>query len=106
MKAYFAYMEKYYPEGDKLNTFNTFGYISSELLMQILRQSGDDLTRENIMRQAANIRGFVPSLALPGMIVNTSPDDYRINKQMRLIRFNGERWEPFGPIIEDTGPAG
>ena len=106
MKAYFAFMEKYYPDGDKLNTFNTFGYISSELLMQVLRQAGDDLSRENIMRQATNIRGFVPSLALPGMTVNTSPEDYRITKQMRLIKFNGERWEPFGPIVEDSGPAG
>lgn len=106
MQAYFAFMEKYYPEGDKLNTFNTFGYLTSELLMQILRQAGDDLTRENIMRQATNIKGFIPSLALPGMSVNTSPDDYRINKQMQMMRFNGERWEPFGPIVEDTGPAG
>lgn len=106
IKAYFAFMDKYYPEGDKLNTVNSYGYAAAELLVHILRQCGDDLTRENVMRQAASIKGFVPSLALPGMTVNTSADDYRINKQMRMMRFNGERWDLFGPIIEDAGPAG
>jgi hypothetical protein len=58
------------------------------------------------MRQATNIKGYVPSLALPGMSLNTTANDYRINKQMQMMRFNGERWELFGTIIEDTGPAG
>ena len=68
--------------------------------------AGDDLTRENIMRQAASLKNFVGSLSLPGMVTNTSPTDYRINKQMQMMKFNGERWELFGPIIEDAGPAG
>jgi branched-chain amino acid transport system substrate-binding protein len=106
IKAYFAFMDKYYPEGDKLNTVNTYGYSIAELLVQILRQCGDDLTRENIMRQATSLKNFTASLALPGMTINTSPTDYRINKQMQMMRFNGERWELFGPIIADTGPAG
>ena len=106
LKAYFAFMDKYYPEGDKLNTVNTYGYATAELLVQILRQCGDDLTRENIMRQATSLKNFTPSLGLPGMTVNTSPTDYRINKQMQMMKFNGERWELFGPIIADTGPAG
>ena len=106
VKAYFAFMDKYYPEGDKLSTVNTYGYSVAELLVHILRQCGDDLTRENIMRQAASLKGFVGSLALPGMSATTSPTDYRINKQMQMMKFNGERWELFGPIIEDTGPAG
>src|SRR4029079_816186 len=59
MKAYFAFMDKYYPEGDKLNTVNIYGYSTSELLVQILRQCGDDLTRENVMRHAANLKNFV-----------------------------------------------
>jgi ABC-type branched-subunit amino acid transport system substrate-binding protein len=105
LKAYFAFMDKYYPEGDKLNTVNIYGYLTSELLVYILRQCGDDLTRDNIMRQATSIRNFTLSLALPGMHVNTSPTDYRINRQMQMMKFNGERWELFGPIIEDTGPA-
>jgi ABC-type branched-subunit amino acid transport system substrate-binding protein len=102
VKAYFAFMEKYYPEGDKLNTVNVYGYAVAELLVHILRQGGDDVSRENIMRQATNIKGFVGSLALPGISVNTSPNDYRVNKQMQMMRFNGERWDLFGPIIEDT----
>ncbi len=106
VKAYFAFMDKYYPEGDKLNTVNTYGYSVAELLVHIIRKCGDDLTRENIMRQAASLKNFVGSLSLPGMSATTSPTDYRINKQMQMMKFNGERWELFGPIIEDTGPAG
>ena len=106
LKAYFDFMDKYYPEGDKLNTVNTYGYSTAELLVKILRQCGDDLTRENIMRQATNLKNFTGSLSLPGMTINTSPTDYRINKQMQMMKFNGERWELFGPIIADTGPAG
>src|SRR5437660_2858278 len=106
LKAYFAFMDKYYPEGDKLNTVNIYGYSTAELLVYILQQCGDDLTRENIMKQAANLKNLVGSLSLPGMVANTSPTDYRIHKHMQLMKFNGERWELFGPIIEDAGPAG
>src|ERR1700716_1344491 len=106
LKAYFAFMDKYYPEGDKLNTVNIYGYSTAELLVYILQQCGDDLTRENIMKQATSIKGFVPSLALPGMSITTGPNDYRINKQMQMMKFNGERWGLFGPIIEDTSVGG
>jgi branched-chain amino acid transport system substrate-binding protein len=106
LKAYFAFMDKYYPEGDKLNTVNTYGYATAELLVHILRQCGDDLTRENIMRQATSLKNFTGSLALPGMSAHTSPADYRINKQMQMMKFDGERWQLFGPIIEDTGVSG
>ncbi|MVT65168.1 ABC transporter substrate-binding protein [Bradyrhizobium pachyrhizi] len=106
VKAYFAFMDKYYPEGDKLNTVNTYGYSTAELLIQVLKQCGDDLTRDNVMKQVTSLKKFVPSLALPGMSITTGPNDYRINKQMQMMKFNGERWELFGPIIEDTGPAG
>src|SRR2546423_2743569 len=106
LKAYFAFMDKYYPEGDKLNTVNTYGYSTSELLVHILRQCGDDLTRENIMNQATTLKNATGSLSLPGMVANTSPTDYRINKQMQMMKFDGEQWQLFGPIIEDTGPAG
>ena len=106
LKAYLAFMDKYFPEGDKLNTVNTYAYSVAELLVQVLKQCGDDLTRENVMKQVANIKGFVPSFALPGISINTGPTDYRVNKQMQMMKFNGERWELFGPIIEDTGPTG
>jgi Periplasmic binding protein len=106
LKAYFAFMDKYYPEGDKLNTVNVYGYSTAELLVHILRQCGDDLTRENIMRQATSLKDYTGSLALPGMSAHTSPTDYRINKQMQMMKFDGERWQLFGPIIEDTGVGG
>src|SRR4029079_5839568 len=106
LKAYFAFMDKYFPEGDKLNTVNTYGYSVSELLVQVLKQCGDDLTRETVRKQAASIKNYTPSLALPGIKINTGPNDYRVNKQMQMMKFNGERWELFGPSIEDTGPSG
>ena len=74
--------------------------------MEILKRCGDDLTRENVMKQATSLKNVVADLALPGMSIKTSPTDYRVNKQLQMMRFNGERWERFGPIIEDTGPAG
>ncbi|HEX7920021.1 MAG TPA: ABC transporter substrate-binding protein, partial [Bradyrhizobium sp.] len=75
VKAYFAFMDKYYPEGDKLNTVNTYGYSTAELLIQVLKQCGDDLTRENLMKQVTSLKKFVPSLALPGMSITTGPND-------------------------------
>ena len=72
----------------------------------MLKQCGDNLTRENVMKQAASLKDIVGDLALPGMKINTSPTDYRVNKQLQMERFNGERWELFGPILEDTGAAG
>jgi ABC-type branched-subunit amino acid transport system substrate-binding protein len=106
MKKYLAFMEKYYPDGDKNSLFNTYGYSTAQTLVQVLKQCGDDLTRENVMKQASNLKDVVLDLSLPGMKINTSPTDYRVNKQLQMMRFNGERWEPFGPILEDTGPAG
>ena len=106
IKAYFAFMDKYYPEGDKINTVNSYGYATAELLVHILRQCGDELTRENIMRQATGLKNYTGSLALPGMSAHTSPTDYRINKQMQMMKFDGERWQLFGPIIEDTSVGG
>ncbi|MFZ5738702.1 MAG: ABC transporter substrate-binding protein [Pseudomonadota bacterium] len=101
VKKYFAFMDKYYPEGDKMNTVNSYGYSTAELLVQILKQCGDNLTRDNIMKQAASLKNVVLDLSLPGMSITTSPTDYRVNKQLRMMKFNGERWELFGPILED-----
>jgi branched-chain amino acid transport system substrate-binding protein len=106
MKKFQAFMEKYYPDGDKNSLFNAYGYSTTQLLIQVLKQCGDDLTRENVMKQATNLKDVVLDLTLPGMKVNTSPTDYRVNKQLQMQRFNGERWELFGPILEDTGAAG
>lgn len=106
MKKYFEFMAKYYPEGDKNSSFNTYGYGTAQLMVHVLKQCGDDLTRENVLRQATNIKNFQGDLALPGIVGNTTPNDYRVNKQLQMMRFNGERWEMFGPILEDNGPAG
>ena len=101
MKKWRTFMEKYYPDGDKNSSFNTYGYATAALLAEVLNKCGDDLTRENIMRQATNLKDVVGDLTLPGMAINTSPTDYRVNKQLQMMRFNGERWELFGPIITD-----
>jgi branched-chain amino acid transport system substrate-binding protein len=106
MKKYFAFMAKYYPEGDKDSSFNTYGYSTTQLLIQVLKQCGDELTRENVMKQATSLKNVQLDLSLPGIVGNTSPTDYRVNKQLQMMKFNGERWEGFGPIIEDTGASG
>jgi branched-chain amino acid transport system substrate-binding protein len=106
MKHYFDFMAKYFPDGDRNSNFNTYGYSTAQLMVHVLKQCGDDLTRENVMKQATNLKNVEVDLALPGMKANTSENDYRVNKQMQMMKFNGERWELFGPILEDAGPAG
>ena len=101
MKRYFDFMAKYYPEGDKNSSFNSYGYSTSAMLIEVLKRCGDDLTRANVMKQAASLKDVVLDLSLPGMVTNTSPTDYRVNKQLQMMKFNGERWELFGPIISD-----
>lgn len=106
MRKYFDFMAKYYPDGDKDSNFNVYGYGTAQLLAHVLQQCGDNLTRENVMKQAASLKDVVGDTGLPGIKANTSPTDYRVNKQLQMMRFNGERWELFGPILEDAGPAG
>ena len=106
MKKYFEFMAKYYPDGDKDSSFNSYGYMTTELLIHVLKACGDNLTRENVMKQATSLKNVKLDLLLPGITANTTPDDYRVNKQLQMMKFNGERWEMFGPILEDTGPAG
>jgi len=105
MKTYKAFMAKYAPAEDPNSGISTYGYSTASLLVHILKQCGDDLTRANIMKQATNIKNYVADLSLPGMSASTSPDDYRINKQFQLMKFNGERWELFGEIMTDTFKA-
>ena len=106
LKRYFDFMAKYYPDGDKDSNFNTYGYSTAQLLVHVLKQCGDDLTRENVMKQATSLKDVVSDTALPGIKANTSATDYRVNKQLQMMKFNGERWELFGPILQDAGPAG
>jgi hypothetical protein len=75
-------------------------------MVHVLKMCGDDLTRENVMKQATSLKNVQLDLSLPGIVNSTTPDDYRVNKQLQMQKFNGERWELFGPILEDSGPAG
>jgi branched-chain amino acid transport system substrate-binding protein len=101
MQRYLAFMQKYYPEGDKYSSLNVYGYITTQLLIQVLQQCGDDLTRENVLTQATHLKDVKLDLLLPGISVTTTPTDYRVNKQLQMVRFDGERWQPFGSIITD-----
>ena len=74
--------------------------------MHLLERCGDDLKRGNVIKQATSLKDVLGDLTLPGIAINTSPTDYRVCKQLQMMKFNGERWELFGPIIEDAGPAG
>ena len=106
MKKYKAFMAKYGADMDPNNTLSSYGYGTAELMVHILKMCGDDLTRANVMKQATNIKNYTGDLSLPGMSASTSPDDYRINKQFQLMKFNGERWELFGEIMTDTFKSG
>jgi len=101
VKEYLAFMEKYFPDGDKGSNFNVYGYITAELMVKVLKQCGDDLTRENVLKQAANLDHVVLGMLLPGISISTSPTDYRVNKQLQMIRFDGERWQNIGGIVTD-----
>jgi branched-chain amino acid transport system substrate-binding protein len=96
IKEWAAFMDKYFPEGDKSSTFSVYGYATAQTMVQVLKQCGDELTRENVMKQAANLKDFAPGLLLPGIKINTSPSDYFPIEQMQMSRFNGEHSELFG----------
>jgi branched-chain amino acid transport system substrate-binding protein len=100
-----AFMNKWHPQGDKTDNFNVYAYTALQALVQVLRQCGDDLTRENVMRQAANIRNLSLPMLLPGITINTSPRDFHPIKQMQMARFNGQQWVLFGPLISGQTPA-
>jgi ABC-type branched-subunit amino acid transport system substrate-binding protein len=101
MKKFFAFMATYYPEGDKDSSFNTYGFSTAQLRVHVLKAAGDNLTRENVMKQATSLNNVQLDLSLPGIVGSTSPTDYRVNKQLQMMKFDGERWEGFGPIITD-----
>jgi branched-chain amino acid transport system substrate-binding protein len=104
MKNYFAFMAKYFPEGDNTNYFTAYGFTVAQTMVQVLKQCGDNLTRENVMKQAASLKELQQDLFLPGIKINTSPADFHPLKQNQMQKFNGERWEYFGPIM--TGATG
>jgi branched-chain amino acid transport system substrate-binding protein len=102
VKQYLAFMEKYFPDGDKDSSFNVYGYITAELMVKVLQQCGDDLTRENVLKQATRLDHVTLGMLLPGITITTSPTDYRVNKQLQMIQFDGEHWQNIGGIVTDT----
>jgi branched-chain amino acid transport system substrate-binding protein len=104
IKEWSAFMDKYFPEGDKTSTFSVYGYLLAQTMVQVLKQCGDELTRANVMKQATNLKDFELGLLLPGIKINTSPTDYFPIEQMQMSRFNGQHGELFGaPIGGEIG---
>ncbi|KRR24710.1 branched-chain amino acid ABC transporter substrate-binding protein [Bradyrhizobium lablabi] len=99
MQKFFAFLDKYYPEGDRLNSSVVYGYGAAQTLAKILEMCGDDLTRANIMKQAANLKDFTPDTLLPGVKINTSATDFAPIEQLQMMRFSGEKWDLFGEVI-------
>jgi ABC-type branched-chain amino acid transport systems, periplasmic component len=98
-KEWSAFMQKYYPEGDRTSAFTVYGYLVAQTLQHVLKQCGDDLTRENVMKQAASLKNLELGMLLPGIKLNTGPKDFFPIEQMQMGRFNGEIFEVFGPIL-------
>ena len=104
MKAFYAFMAKDFPEGDKLDGGTIVGYSVATTLVQVLKQCGDDLTRENVMKQAANLKNFRVETLLPGIKIDTSATDFAPISSLQLMKFKGERWNLFGDVISaDVG---
>jgi ABC-type branched-subunit amino acid transport system substrate-binding protein len=99
MKAFDEFLAQYFPEGNRADDRVMFGYNSAQTLVQVLRQCGDNLTRENVMKEAANLKDFRTTNLLPDIKINTGPLDFVPIKQMRLRRLSGETWELFGPLL-------
>jgi branched-chain amino acid transport system substrate-binding protein len=99
MKSFDEFLVKYFPEGNRVDNNVMYGFTVAQTMEHVLRNCGDDLTRENIMKQAASIRDFAPSTFLPGIRINTSATDFAPIEQLQLMKFKGERWELFGDVI-------
>jgi len=99
MKKFDEFLAKYYPDGNRIDASVLYGYTVAHLMVQTLKQAGDNLTRENVMKEAANLKNFQVDTLLPGIIVNTSPTNFAPLKQFQLMRFKGETWERFGPVM-------
>jgi ABC-type branched-subunit amino acid transport system substrate-binding protein len=98
-KAWLAFMDKYLPDADKGNNNSVYGYVVAQTMVQVLKQCGDELTRENVMKQAANLKNFSTDMMLPGIAINTAPDDFFPIEQMQLMQFDGEAWRLFGDVM-------
>ena len=100
MKEWLAFMQKYYPDGNTSDAFNVYWYSVAQTLAHVLKQCGNDLSRANVMKQAASVQDFVVPMALPGIKINTSPTDFYPIEQEQLVRYDGERWVLFGELYD------
>lgn len=94
------WLREHHRDGDPHSNFTVYGYTVAQTLEQVLRQCGDDLTRENLMRQATALRGLQLDMLQPGITITTGPDDYRPIEALQLVRFDGEVWAPLGEVID------
>ena len=99
MKDWYAFMAKYYPEGNLNDTTNVFGYAVAQTMVQVLKRCGDNLTRENVMKQATSLKDWPLGMLLPGVVINTGATDFAPIKSMQLVRFDGKKYVPFGDVI-------
>ncbi|SHI00926.1 ABC transporter substrate-binding protein [Bradyrhizobium erythrophlei] len=99
MKKFYAFLAKYAPDANKADGSVVFGYGQAQTMVQVLKQAGDNLTRENIMKQAASLKNFAPDTLLPGVTINTSATDFYPIEQLQMMQFKGQKWDLFGPII-------
>jgi len=98
VQEYLAWMKKYYPEGDPADQLNVNGYSLAQTMIEVIRKAGDNLTHENIIKQAANLDIVLP-MVYPGIPLKTSPTDYYPLERMQPVKFNGKTWEPLGPVL-------
>ncbi|MCK1540517.1 ABC transporter substrate-binding protein [Bradyrhizobium sp. 147] len=99
MKKFYNFLAQYDPKANKLDAGVVFGYAAAQTMVKVLQMCGDDLTRENVMKQAASLKDFEPDTLLPGIKINTAPDDFAPIEQLQMMRFRGKKWELFGDII-------
>lgn len=99
-RSWQAFIDKYSQAGGKDDGAAVFGYAAAETLVQVLKQCGNDLSRENIMKHAAALKGYQNSALLPGIKISTGPANFRPIKQMRLVQFDGRTWQPIGDVVE------
>ena len=101
VKEYLAFMKQYMSSADVRDATYTASYVTTTLLVKVLRACGDDLSRANIMKQATSLKNVELPLLLPGVTVTTGPDDYQPFQQLRLLRFDGKSWVGFGELLDD-----
>ncbi len=101
-KEYMAVMREYDPQGDPYDQFNVWGYTVAQLFIRTLKQCGKDVSRANLMRQAANLHDLRLPLLIPGIVINTSPTDFYPIKQLHLAKFDGKRWVLFGKLYDTS----